>query len=428
MTRLLICAGLPALAIGSARAQVGESLLLPAVIPPGFDRGRNQSVLELPRRAFDPAGIRVGSFNLLPSVTSGAGATSNTYYTADPVASTFLTTTPTAQLISQWNRHQLMLSGTGTFREYIGQSPRNEVTWQTDARGRIDLGRFSTITIEEISSQLTENQFSGETTASVSALSRYRRDFFNIRGVNQVGRMRLTLGADHTLFRFQPLPLLTGGTRSQQNRNRAVTRVTGQVEYARSPDLAFFMQASYADQAFETPLSATVPNLDSTAYRVIGGINFDDPGFARGTIGIGYTHQQFAAAIYTPASGVSVEARLELFPARLTTVSLGLRRTIEITSLYTGGAYWDNRATFRVDREIWRSIIVDVAGEYARQQYVRTGVGANSYQIGVGARYLSSRKVVVDAGVNYGYRGAASNVLGNQFNEIRGEIGLTFRI
>lgn len=426
--RLLICAATPAFAIGSAQAQVGESLLLPPVIPPGFDRGRNQSVLELPRKAYDPVGIRLNSFDLLPSVESGAGATSNTYYTADPTASTFLTTTPTAELISRWNRHQLMLSGTGTFRQYIGQSRRNETTWQTDARGRVDLGRFTTVTLEEISAQLTENQFSGETAPTVAALSRYRRDFFNLRAVNQVGRMRLTFATDYSLFRFQPLPLLSGETRSQENRDRNVARVTGQFEYARSPDLAFFVQASYADQAFRMRLSATLPNLDSTAYRVLSGFNFDDPGFARGTIGVGYTHQTFTAPIYKPVGGVSVEGRLELFPSRLTTVLIGARRTLEITSLYTGGAYWDNRLTVRVDREIWHSVLVDVIAERFRQTYIQSGLTASSYQLGLGAQYLSSRRVVVDASLNYGNRSAASNVLGNQFDEIRGEIGLTFRI
>jgi len=427
-TRLLICAGMPALAIGSARAQVGESLLLPAVVPAGFDRGRNQSVTELPRRAFDPAGIRVRSFTLLPAIQSGVGVTSNTYYTADPIASAFLTTTPSAQLISRWNRHQLMISGTGTFRQYAGESRRNETTWQTDTRGRIDLGRFSSITLEEISAQLNESQFSGETTPTVAALSRYRRDFFSARAVNQVGRTRLTLGTDYTMFRFQPLPFVSGQKVSQENRDRNVGRVTGQFEYARSPDLAFFVQAAYADQTFRVPISATVPNLDSTTYRVLGGINFDDPGFARGSIGLGYTHQSFQAAVYQPVGGLSVEGRLELFPSRLTTVLIGGRRTIEVTNLYTSGAYWDNRLTFRVDREVWRSLLVNVNGQYSHQTFVRSGLVANSYLVGVGAQYLSSRRVVVDASLNYSNRSAISTIVGSGFDEIRSEIGLTFRI
>ncbi|WP_267387583.1 outer membrane beta-barrel protein [Sphingomonas sp. GC_Shp_3] len=419
---------MPVLVVGSAQAQVGESLLLPPVIPPGFDRGRNQSVLELPRKAYDPVGIRINSFDLFPSIKSGAGATSNTYYTVDPVASTFLTTTPAAELISRWSRHQLMLSGTGTFRQYIGQPRRNETTWQTDARGRVDLGRFTTVTLEEISAQLTENQFSGETAPTVAALSRYRRDFVSLRAVNQVGRMRLTVATDYALFCFKPLPLLAGGIRSQENRDRNVARATGQFEYARSPDLAFFVQASYADQAFKTRLSATLPNLDSTAYRVLSGFNFDDPGFARGSLGVGYTHQTFTAPNYKPVGGVSVEARVEVFPSRLTTVLLGARRTLEVTSLYTGGAYWNNQLTLRVDREIWHSVLVDVIAERFKQSYIQSGLIAKSYQLGLGAQYLSSRRVMVDASLKYGNRSAASAVLGNPFDEIRSEIGLTFRI
>lgn len=425
--RLLLCAVVPACAIVPARAQVGESLLLPPVIPPGFNRGRNQSVVELPRRAFDPVGIRIGSFNLLPSIQSGGGATSNTYYTAEPTASAFISTTPSATLVSRWNRHELMVSGTGTFREYLGESRRNEATWQSDVRGRVDLGRFSSVTVEEISTQQLENQFSGEVTPTVAALSRYRRDFLSVRGVNQVGRTRTTLAADYALFRFQPLPLTEGGTLDQSNRNRHIGRVTGQFEYARSPGLAFFVQGSFANQTFETQLRPGVPNLDSDGYRALGGINFDLPGKLRGSLGVGYTRQTFMAAIYKPVEGMSLEGRLEVFPSRLTTVTLGARRSIEVTSLSTTGSYWDNRVSMRVDREIWRGILVNASGEYSRQTYISSGQDANAYRLGAGARYLSSRKVVVDASLNYSNR-ASSRGLGNAYDEVRGEVGLTFRI
>ncbi|RZF61201.1 hypothetical protein EWE75_19115 [Sphingomonas populi] len=426
--RLLLCAVVPACAIVPARAQVGDSLLLPPVIPPGFNRGRNQSVVELPRRAFDPVGIRIGSFNLLPSIQSGGGATSNTYYTAEPTASAFISTTPSATLVSRWNRHELMVSGTGTFREYVGESRRNEATWQSDVRGRVDLGRFSSVTVEEISTQANESQFSGEVTPTVAAISRYRRDFLSVRGVNQVGRTRTTLAADYASFRFRPLPLLDGETRDQSNRDRNVARVTGQFEYAQSPGLAFFMQGSFANQAFKTEFSPGVPNLDSDGFRALGGINFDLPGKVRGAFGVGYTRQTFEAALYKPVGGLSLEGRLELFPSRLTTVTLGVRRSIEITSLGTNGAYWDNRVSTRVDREVWRGILVNATGEYSRQSYVRTGQDANAYRFGAGARYLSSRKVVVDASLNYSNRSATTGILGNGYDEVRGEVGLTFRI
>jgi len=426
--RLLVCAAVPACVIVPARAQVGESLLLPPVVPPGFNRGRNQSVVELPRRAFDPVGIRVGSFNLLPSIQSGGGATSNTYYTADPTPSAFISTTPSASLVSRWNRHELMVSGTGTFREYLGESRRNEATWQSDLRGRMDLGRFSSVTVEEISSLANESQFSGEVTPTVAAVSRYRRDFFSVRGVNQVGRTRTTLAADYASFRFQPLPLLSGGTRDQSNRDRNVARVSGQFEYARSPGLAFFVQGSFASQSFRTELSPGVPNLDSNGVRALCGINFDLPGKVRGAVAVGYTRQTFEAALYKPVGGVSLEGRLEVFPSRLTTVTLGARRSIEITSLGISGAYWDNRISTRVDREVWRGILVNATGEFSRQSYVRTGQNANAYRVGAGARYLSSRKIVVDASLNYSNRSTTSGILGSGYDEVRGEVGLTFRI
>lgn len=431
ISRFVLCAAVPACAIVPAHAQVGESLLLPPVVPPGFNRGRNQSVTELPRTAFNPVGIRIGSFNLLPSIQSGGGATSNTYYTAEPTASAFISTTPSATLVSRWSRHELMVSGTGTLREYLGQSRRNEATWQSDVRGRVDLGRFSTVTIEEISTQANENQFTGEVTPVVAALSRYRRDFVSVRGVNQVGRTRTTIAADYASFRYQPVPLLSGESLDQSYRDRNIARVTGQFEYALSPSLAFFVQGSFANQAFRTELSPGVPNLDSNGYRALGGVNFDLPGKMRGSLGIGYTNQTFQAALYKPASGLSLEGQLEVFPTRLTTVTLGARRSIEITNLGASGAYWNNRVNARVDREVWRGILVNATAEYTRQTYIRSTQTGSGYRFGTGARYLSSRKVVVDGSVSYSNRATSSGAagtLGNEYDEVRGEVGLTFRI
>jgi hypothetical protein len=430
-TRFLLSAGVAGSALGTAHAQIGDPLLLPSVVPSGFNRGHNTAVTEIPRPEFDPVGRSVGSFNLFPSLTSSVGATSNTYYTTNAVSSAFLSNTPSAQLISRWNRHELMFSGTATFREFLGQSRRNETTWQTDTRGRVDIGKFTTVTLEEISSQLTENQFSGETTAVVAALSRYRRDFVSLRAVHSVGRIRLTGVTDYAQFRFQPLSLFTGEARSQTNRDRGIARLTGQFEYARSPDLALFVQASFAGQSFRTDLSPGVPNLDSKGYRVLAGFNFDDPGFVRGSLGVGYTQQDFTASIYKPVSGLSVQGRLDIFPSRLTTVRLEASRTIEITGLSTiAAAYWSNRLTARVDHEAWHRIIVSATAGYNTQNYISNlrNPSASSYQIGVGAQYLSTRQVAVNFSVDYGNRGTSQSTLGDGFDEIRTELGLTYRL
>lgn len=417
------------ISVGQAQAQVGETLLLPPLVPPGFDRGHNQSVTELPRPAFDPVGVRLGSFELTSSLASGIGVTSNTYFTAEPVASAFSTTAPSAQIASRWSRHELVLSGTGTFREYLGQSRRNETTWQASARGRINLGNFTTINIQEISAQLSENQFSGEATPTIAALSRYRRDFLSARALNQQGRFRFSLGTDVAFFRFQPLPLLGGGTRDQGNRNREVTRVTGQVEYAQTPSLAFFTQASFAKQSFDTVLRTGVPNVDANGYRISGGVDVDASGFARGMLAVGYTNQNFEASIYQRAEGVSVQARLEMFPSRLTTVTFDLGRTIEVTNLGVGGtAYWSNQVSARVDREIWRSILINLTASYSKQTYLNSGTSSTAFQTGFGAQYLSSRHVVVDAAVNYGRRSANSIALGDRFDEVRTNLALTYRL
>jgi hypothetical protein len=423
-TAVLAGAGVPSLAVAQ------DGLIVQPVIPQGFDRDRNISVLDVSRPSYTPLGVSVGGLLFFPRVETGAGATSNAFLTnSNETKAAFVSLEPSLRVASIWSRHSVTLNASTLIRNYIGQSSRNERNWNLGARGEVELGRPITISAEVNASQSLENQFSGEVATTIAAVSRFRRDFGALRAEYTMGRVRIFGVADHADLRFSPVRLSDGTVRDQENRNRNISRITGQFEYARTPSISVFAQAGYTNTQFDGR-QAAVTRLDSGAVRVLGGLNVDLAGRARGTIGVGYSVRDYKTAGFDTVKGLVAEGRVELFPTELFTITTGVRRSVEDATFgnTTPQPFWDNRFSLSADYELLRNLIVSGSGEYTIQTYINTEQRNTTYRIATGARYLISRRLTLDGSVNYTRRQSRGNQFGNEPAEGRIEAGLAFHI
>ncbi len=404
-------------------------MIVPPVVPEGYNAGRNVSVRERPRPDFEALGIRRGSFMILPNVETGVGVTSNTYLSpSDEVASPFAFLRGAVVARSNWSRHSLRVSGEGEVRRFIGQSARNEDRWLASGVGRLDVSQALTLQGTVTAERSFENQFSGEVLPTVAALSRYQKFFGSLMGRYTAGRVRGTWIVDRTSLDFRPLALRSGSFRDQSDRDRDISRATVQVEYAQTPSIAWMGQVSFARTGFENTLISGAPNRDSDAVRVLGGINLDLAGRVRGTIGFGYTNRNYRSPRYSDASGFSLESKLEFFPTDLTTVTLASRRTLEDSQIGTNGSFWNSSASFAIDHELRRNLILGASGEIGTQKTVDDGRRSESFILRGNARYLSSRRLEIRGAASYGNRLPSADFPLNRFREIRSEIGVIFKI
>ena len=417
---LAVC-GVPSL----AHAQDG--LVVQPAVPQGFDRGRNVSVRSRPRPSYAPLGVHVGGLMMFPQLRTSAGATSNAYLTQrNQVGAAFATLEPSIRVASLWSRHSLRLDAASLLRSYVGQPRRRERTWQINGRGQVELGRAVAITGEASALQGAENQFSGEIEPTVAALSRFRRVSAALRGEYTSGRMRTFIMADRAQFRFAPIRLADGAIRGQADRDRAVSRVIGQVEYARTPSVSLFAQLALADTAFRR----TGAMLGSRAIRAIGGVNADIAGRARGTIAIGYSIRDYRAVGFSAVGGPVVEGQGELFPTERLTITAAVRRTIEdATSVNTAPQpFWDNRLSLGGDYELLGNLILSASGEYALQTAIRSDRRSVTYRLATDARYLLSRRATLTGGVSFTERRSRDFRPDSGAGEGRVEAGLTYHL
>lgn len=421
MTRKWVALAAPAslfVATSASAQELDNDLVIQPAIPQDFSRGRNVSVTEQSRPDYSALGLRLGGFTLYPRVTAGAGATSNTYLTSrNDDASVFLSQQASARLNSRWSRHSLQISGTATKREYIGQSRRNEDLWALDAAGRVDVAPAFTVEANVNVSRRLENLFSGEVTPTIAALSQYRRDYALVKATYTQGRMRAFVTADKADFRFAPLDLSAGGEREQSARNRQISRLTAQVEYARSPSVAFFTQASVTGIDYDNRPAPGLQKLGSKSFRVLGGLNLDIAGQIRGTIGLGYNIRNYDAAIYKTVGGLLGEVQLQTFPTERLTIGFDGRRSIEDITAGAIRPAIATRASVSADYELLRNMIISASGSYINQR--RNG---NTYRATAGGRYLFSRRVSLQGSASVSRRVASS------VNEMRVEASLAYQL
>jgi hypothetical protein len=258
-------------------------------------------------------------------------------------------------------------------------------------------------------------------------LSSYVRKYAGIRGEYSAGQTKVTLAVNDTDYDFSDIVRRSGVTVDQSNRNRNLLRATGQVQYAFTPSMAAYVQVSYTDTGYDTDLLPGISNRDSDGYAVIGGFNFDLSGLLRGTFGVGYTRRDFRSGLYNDVDGLSLEGKLEYFPSELTTVTLAARRVIEDSNLGSTNAFFDNRASLRVDHELRRNILLSLGGEIARQDYVDSAAKVDIYRITGNSVFMSSNWLSFNFSMAYTGRTTNSTITGLGFNELRGQLGVTLK-
>lgn len=405
-----------------------SSVIISRPIELDYDRGRNESVLERYRPEYAPLGVRSGGITVYPQIQTGIGYTSNAYRSeTNKQADGFVSVNPTIRAQSDWSRHELQLSAGGRFDRYFDATARDENGYFVRGLGRADLGQTLSFAAEGQVGKTYESPFSSGTDAALVGISSYDYNQAGARAILTLNRNKFTLGYARAEYDFNPIKLGGGTIINQADRDRVVLSFAGQAEHAISPDTAFFTQLSYARTKYDQPLLTGTANRDSDGYRALAGLNMDLSAFLRGTVGIGYTWRKYDAPIYRDVDGFSVEAKLEYFLSQLTTFTFGARRVLEDSNFDAIGAYFDNRASIRVDHELLYNLLLDGSASYARQDYVGSTRRNDIVQASAGARYLISPRVEAGLRGQYSHRDRSGLNYEGKLDEFRVATSLTFK-
>jgi hypothetical protein len=327
---------------------------------------RGETVIQRPRRAYDPLGVKLGGFTLFPSVTVGAGATSNV---VDGEADVFASYSAAAVVRSDWSRHQLVFDGHVDGRRYLDHESEDSTSWLARARGRLDIQGTDSLVGEVSTQRVIETRGTvGELVGTRSPV-RYTRQRAELAADFDFGR--LTAGAhfgfDQQNFDDSRAP--NGSLIEQDQRDRDRYELGGEVGYQFGGPQRAFLGINHEWQRYRLE---AIPRRDVNVLELLLGIRSEITPLIRGQLAIGYLRADFLDPAVRTRDGIAINTRLDWLVTELTTIHFTGRRTVSSVASATSPGAIITRFRLGADHELLRNVIVSGGLVYDTADYIES--------------------------------------------------------
>ncbi len=377
-----------------------------------------------PPDPYAPLGLRVGAFNLFPSVELIGGYDTNPGQSHEPEAAWLYSAQPQLQVQSDWSRHELKADLRGS---YTGYSPDQTPTlsrpyFNGTVDGRIDVRHDTHIDLEGRAAVATENPGSPNLQAGLASLPL----FFVYGGYaglrHRFNRLELSVKGDAERTQFQDSTLTDGNTVSNADQNYNQYTGTFRAGYETLPDVIPFAEFSADTRQHDLNTDAFGYQRDSNGVTGKAGTSFKLRGSLTGEIAIGYTHRTYEDPRLADIDGLIGNASLVWTASALTTVKLtGTSVVGESTVPGTSGVLYRD-VGLQVDHAFRRWLIGTVKAGYGNDDYVGLGRDDNRYSLGVALTYKINRSLQLKGEIDqYWLRSSQPE---NNYNETLFLLGL----
>lgn len=383
--------------------------------PPPDEVPRGATVAERPRPDYDAAGVRVGGFMLFPDLAVQEAYNSNIYATENNRQDDYITAiAPSLDLKSNWNNHALHLRADTTLARYADHQSENTTDYTLLGDGRIDVlrdlrlfGGASYARRHEARSS-PDNQGGTEPTEySVYTANAAIEKVFN--------RLSLRVDGKGERYVFNDVPSSSGGAIDQSGRDRNQGELALRAGYELAPLRTVYVQGAVNSRDYDHSRDANGYARSSNGYTLVVGTKYDLTGVTFIDVFAGWREQDYDDARLKTMSGWTAGAKLTWNVTRLTTVTAGLTRDIEETTLSGASGYFATRTDLRVDHELLRNLLLNARLGYEQDDFDGTGRDDDYYSTGIGAKYLINRNFALSGG--YTYRTRDSSAANSDFAE-----------
>jgi hypothetical protein len=368
----------------AARGQALEDYLPPDIA--GFGTAPGVTVASRLRPAYDPSGVRAGSFIIRPRLDLSLGGDSNVTGSTGGSASLGTVVAPAVSLAGDWARQRLLAYAGATSTQFGSVPSQNFTDWVAALAGGSDVGRgdvsanYAHLSLHQLQTQI-------DVPASDTPIP-FRVDSFRAAATWRGARLSVRPDLAWTLWRYSPA-MLAGQTVSQAYRNRDVLQGGVTLRYALAGLAAAVVVIRAASTDYVDPAPGQ-PSENSTGYDILAGL-VSDGGVWRYRLLAGYAVRYYASSYYGTHAAPVAEAEAEWNPTGLTTLTGTLSRTIEDSATEGTGAYTYTRARLVVDHEYRRNLLLQLRGSAQQADYLRTGGNETLLGVGAGITWLIDR-------------------------------------
>ncbi len=393
----------------------------------------NEGVAERARPEYDPIGINVGGFRLLPSVTASVEATDNYLATnTNKRSDVYLTVRPEVLLRSNWSRHRLEARAFVSPSVHANLSQENVTQFGTGASGVFDASRDTSFRANLGAARFAESR---------SSFGAFRGNTEPV----QYDQFRGGLGVSHTIADLTVTATVDGERRNyddirqngaviidQDFRDVRTVSVGGTARYALRNGIGLIGSAQYDRARFDFRpgkpgfIDGTTLNRNSSGFSLLGGVTLELTSLVFGTVQLGYRKRNYVDPRLARSSGLSYSADVLWNITQLTSLRFRAAQTYEDTSAFQLAGNTRNDFRISADHELYRYVLISADAGFSKFSPDGPGIGGREYTAGIGGRYLINRRFSLTAGLRYAKRDSRSPFL--RYNAISANVGVRFAL
>lgn len=339
---------------------------------------------------YEPLGIHVGSFILYPSVTIGAGYTTNAPAAAGGAASGYVSVTPELKVRSDWARHELTLTLRGSSDRFFSDAAADKPSASLEAGARLDLADGwqanldGSYAVERKSVTNAVFPPDSDPTGEVRTLS-------GDAGITRnLGPAAITLAARATRTTYG---VATGGgvTLDQSDRDNVDYGARVRLAYEVTPALSPFVEAEVSRRSFDQAVDSNGIARASRGVAVRAGVAIDTGPLLAGEVAIGAQRQTFADPALADIAALTVDGSLTWAPTPLVTVTADLSTAINPGTDPASSGSVEYDASLETTYA-WRdNIDLSVNAGLVHERFQGTGENDRTYSVGAGITWKINR-------------------------------------
>lgn len=377
------------------------------------------SPLDLPRKGYEPKGIKVGTTMIALSADLTALYDTNVYATSSGERDDILfVAAPRIDANSDFGRLQLHSQMHASIRQYVDETTENATSFGLGAGGNYSISRAHSLKANVQYDRAIERRSDPE--ARGGRLDSPRKiDIPQAEiGYNFEGN-RIDIDAEAAVQRFDYRAA------SDDDRDMTAYRASLGSTLRLSAPLNAFAQVYVTRRDFDTRADISGVDRDATTYGVIAGVRRDLSTKLRGRVGVGVFRMNPADPALSAFTGIAANGEVIWSPQPRTAVTFQVFRGDVATVRAGASGRIDSRATIRLDQEVRHNIVMHAAASYRDTTY--RGLSTRNLKTlsgEVGVEYLLNRHMSAFALASYTKRDA--DLALDQFD--RGIVGIGLRL
>ena len=397
-------------------------------VPDDLDDGSAVAVSARDRRLspYEPVGIRVGSFRVVPEAFVSGVYGDNVRQSSGPKeGDVALELRPAIRARSVWRRHSLEMDAEGTASFYNDLNSEDNREFLTNLRGRIDLTRRSNIEAEAGYSLSQQSRGTADSPGGAAE----NPDVHVMRGAlvlnHRFNRLSLRLRGEVVEEKYDDAALSIGGISDEGDQDNREKTLSLRGTYEFDPGLSVFTEGLVERRDFKQASNSDGIGRDSDGFGLRAGILFDNGSKLYGEVGVGVIHVRADDSRLGDVDGVTFDANVNWRPSELTTVSLDVSTDVDATTVAGSLAALRHTANFRVQHELLEHFLLSGGIGLDHVDYKGSSLVERTYRVELGAEYIFSREAAMIAA--YEYSAFDTNTPNGNYTSNQVRLGMRFR-